>query len=77
MNDAPLSTWMSQNWLSGRYWPSGVAISRFLMAFSSLRNGSCMRTTRSNWRSPWITCVAAVPPMAVSTSVLTSLTFKP
>ena len=39
MNDAPLSTLISQNWLSGRYWPSGVAISRLLMAFSSLAEG--------------------------------------
>ncbi len=41
------------------------------------RNGSCSRTTRSNSRSPWITCVAAVPPIAVSMSVLTSDTFSP
>jgi hypothetical protein len=77
MNDAPFSTRMSQNWLSGRFWPSGVAISRFLIAFSSLRYGSCMRTTRSNCRSPWITWVAALPPIAVSTIVFTSLTFNP
>ena len=32
MNDAPLLTWMSANWLSGRCWPSGVAIRMFLIA---------------------------------------------
>ena len=36
-----------------------------------------MRTTRSNWRSPWITWVAAVPPIAVSISVFTSLDVQP
>ena len=49
--------------------PDGVGVCAILRSF--------MRTTRSNSRSPWITCVAAWPPMAVCTTVLTSLTLIP